>query len=218
MGARAATSRFLKWLIKKLLFLTMPAFPWIAWVNRKVDANYPSYDEALREWQGRLAKANGDQREVVKIVYQQSRDRFTGLEAKAVGLLTAIAILAAAASVACAGETASALVGAIALVFLVSAGTACCWGVLHPRPRHILRLTDIDSSTHGVAEMAASAKAAEPQALRFANMITSVNYDLLRALVATAIALGLFASEHSINSQLPGSPITTVTTTSLPHT
>jgi len=192
--------------------VVIPAFLWVWWVNRFWIPDPPegmTSEEHREYWQGQLADASSHVRTAVGTVYEQSTSRLNGLEAKAIGLLTAVAILAAIASVACSGPSVAAGFGIAALVFLTFAGCACCW-VLHPRSRPTLLLSEVLSSSAGVVEMAWAVKMVQPHSSRASNMVTSANYDLIRALVLTLVAITTFVFLRPTSGN--GSPAGTTTT------
>jgi hypothetical protein len=180
--------------------------PYTLWLNRSKVKSEPdglNWDGHQKAWTAQLTGASKDQTEVIRVAYKESRDRIAGFEAKAVGVLTAMAIVAAVAVLACTGPWEAKLFGVLSILFLTSGGMACCW-VLMPRQRFVLALQEALSSTSGIAEMAASARMSEPVSIRVSNLVTSAIHDLVRALALTLIAVIFFVSIGS--SSTPVAP------------
>lgn len=178
--------------------ILVPAFPWVWWINQERIADLPdgrAYDEHVAIWKDRLndGHAGPDRRVLARLAYQQAMDRLTGLESKAVGLLTVIGIVAAGGFAACSGETPAPAVAIAGLAYASFAGVACAM-ILVPGPRHALVLDDVLSETAGYAEMAAAARMVEPIAARTSNLLTSATYDLVRSFLLIAAALGVLVS------------------------
>jgi len=182
--------------MKKLRFVSqwvLPTLPFTIWSNRNEIPETPdnlSKEELHKKYAEDLVNLTIDQRNAIVTVYADSQDRFTILESKATGVLTAIAIIAALATFACTGSFASATFGSLALLFLTSGGVACCL-VLLPKTRYVLSVPSV-VTTDPVLAAAFCARMSENQTLRMANLITSAMRDLLRALVLTLFAVILF--------------------------
>jgi hypothetical protein len=119
--------------------------------------------------------------------------RLTGLENKAVGLLTVISIVAAGGFAACTGQPPAPLLAIVGLGFAASAALACTL-TLVPRKRHAVVIDDVLTPSGGYAEMAAAARMIEPVALRTSNLLTGAAYDLMRAFGLVSAALGFLVA------------------------
>jgi hypothetical protein len=147
------------------------------------------------EWSAHF-KGDGDAQssgELAQLAYQQAMDRLTGLESKAVGLLTVAGIVAAGGFAACAARSPAPIFAVAGLAFVACACVGCAL-ILLPRERYALVVDDVLSPTGGFAEMAAAARMTEPAALRASNLLTSATYDLMRSFLLIGVALGLLVS------------------------
>jgi hypothetical protein len=188
--------------LKFLGLWVLPALPYTIWLNRAMvnsDREGDTFDEVMKRWIQTLTEPTTDQVNTIISIYRESKERYSRLEAKAVGVLTAIAIVAAAATLACTRTFVAAIFGWIALVFLTSGGATCCW-VLLPRMRHTLVISDV-SQPHLIARIAATSQFSESGTLQMSNLITSALHDLLRALVFTLVAVLLFITIRQDDSQ-----------------
>jgi hypothetical protein len=170
-----------------------PALPYTIWLNKIKVQKAPDNEEfnaLLAQWVTDLRDPVEEQADAVSSIYQESNDRYANLEAKATGVLTAVAIIAAPATLACTGSTIAAIFGGVALFYLTSGGIACSW-ILLPSMRYALTIEDV-LEPNLLARSATIAKASESGTLRNSNLITSALHDLLRALAITLIAVVLF--------------------------
>jgi hypothetical protein len=168
--------------------LLRPTLPHVLRVNARRVAEPEPFTDVRDLWTANLRRRTAV-RSAAAILYQESLDRFSGLEAKAVGVLQAGSIAAAGALLACSDPAVvPRTLGIIALAYLFLAAGAC-GAVLIPRPRYVLSPDELLSPTAGHAEMIAAVVASTPLAIRMSNLVTSAVCDLARGAAVTGLAL-----------------------------
>jgi hypothetical protein len=179
--------------------LLLPSVLWIGRTNVRIDANYrraPTFDESVSDWTQALAE-NPARNENIGRLYDETQSRVAGLEAKAVGMLSAAAIVTAGALVALASPGWARILAAASLIYLCCAVFCFCW-TLYPRQRYVLVLPELrESPSGGYAELAAATSANVPILLKISNVVTRGIQDLVRSTVLVLAALVVVSLQHA---------------------
>jgi hypothetical protein len=186
--------------------------------NHKVikDPDDAEFRRLRDSWIQVLEIGSPGKREAVSIAYQDTVGRIATLESKSIGVLQAIAIAAAGAFVALTGTGISIILASIGLLYLTTAGWACC-SVLLPRNRWSLGIDNVKVDPDSYSEMAAVTEAMKGLGIRTSNLVTSAVYDLIRGFTLTLAALVAFVSiGHFSAGSRPAvrSPLPSATSTS----
>jgi hypothetical protein len=78
-------------------------------------------------------------------------------------------------------------------LFIFTSAVACC-SALYPKPMNRLSYRDLDTPSGGYAEIVAATRMMEPMHTRKANLLASAGYDLIRASLCIAVALGFYVT------------------------